>query len=258
MEFDYLIIDEAQNIKNPDSIITKAIKTVNARVKFALTGTPVENNLMELWSIFDFVMPGYLYNKHKFEKIFANNEKNYSQLKNLIKPFMLRRTKKEVIDELPEKIEQKFYVELEKEHKRAYRSFVNLIKRRILENNEDNMIESFAKKQLGKRYVWATQGPSTFDCSGFTYYVVKKTTGKTIPRGSTVQGKHGKYVSRKNLKKGDLVFFATTGKGRISHAGIYLGNKKFIHASSSKGKVVISSMASGHYYKTFVNGRRVI
>ena len=139
LEFDYCIIDEAQNIKNPDSIITKAIKTVNARVKFALTGTPVENNLMELWSIFDFVMPGYLYNKHKFEKIFANNEKNYSQLKNLIKPFMLRRTKKEVIDELPEKIEQKFYVELEKEHKRAYRSFVNLIKRRILENNEDNM-----------------------------------------------------------------------------------------------------------------------
>ena len=108
-------------------------------MKFALTGTPVENNLMELWSIFDFIMPGYLYNKHKFEKIFANNEKNYSQLKNLIKPFMLRRTKKEVIDELPEKIEQKFYVELEKEHKRAYRSFVNLIKRRILENNEDNM-----------------------------------------------------------------------------------------------------------------------
>ena len=119
-------------------------------------------------------------------------------------------------------------------------------------SSKSTKIESFAKKQLGKRYVWATQGPSTFDCSGFTYYVVKKTTRKTIPRGSTVQGKHGKYVSRKNLKKGDLVFFATTGKV------IYLGNKKFIHASSSKGKVVISSMASGHYYKTFVNGRRVI
>ena len=139
LKFDYCIIDEAQNIKNPDSLITKAIKKVNANVRFALTGTPVENNLMELWSIFDFVMPGYLYTKTKFEKIFANNDKNYVQLKNMIKPFMLRRTKKEVIDELPEKIEQKFYVELEKEHKRAYRSFVNLIKRRILENNEDNM-----------------------------------------------------------------------------------------------------------------------
>ncbi len=139
LKFDFCIIDEAQNIKNPDSIITNAIKKINAEVKFALTGTPVENNLTELWSIFDFVMPGYLYSKHKFEKIFANSDKNSSQLKNLIKPFMLRRTKKEVMDELPDKIEQKFYVELEKEHKRAYKSFVNLIKRRILENNEDNI-----------------------------------------------------------------------------------------------------------------------
>lgn len=137
--FDYCIIDEAQNIKNPDSIITKSVKEVNANVKFALTGTPVENNLMELWSIFDFIMPGYLYSKKKFETIFVNNEKNHCQLKNLIKPFMLRRSKKEVINELPDKIEHKFYVELDKEHKRAYKSFVNLIKRRILENNEDNM-----------------------------------------------------------------------------------------------------------------------
>ncbi|MEG1409099.1 MAG: DEAD/DEAH box helicase [Terrisporobacter sp.] len=139
INFDYCIIDEAQNIKNPDSIITKAIKNINAQVKFALTGTPVENNLLELWSIFDFVMPGYLYNKNKFEKIFANNDRNFNELKNLIKPFMLRRTKKEVIEELPDKIEQKFFVEMEKEHKKSYKGFVNLIKRRILENNEDNM-----------------------------------------------------------------------------------------------------------------------
>lgn len=125
-------------------------------------------------------------------------------------------------------------------------------------SSKSTKVERFAKKQLGKKYVWGKSGPSSFDCSGFTYYVIKKTTGKTIPRSSISQGKYGKYVSRKNLKKGDLVFFATTGKGRVSHAGIYLGNKKFIHASSTKGKVVISSMASGHYYKTFVNGRRVI
>lgn len=139
INFDCCIIDEAQNIKNPDSIITKAVKTINAKVKFALTGTPIENSIMELWSIFDFVMPGYLYNKKKFESIFVNNEKNQEQLKSLIKPFMLRRTKKEVINELPDKIEHKYYVELDKEHKRAYKSFVNLIKRRILENNEDNI-----------------------------------------------------------------------------------------------------------------------
>ena len=139
MSFDFCIIDEAQNIKNPDSIISKSIKKINAKVRFALTGTPLENNLLELWSIFDFIMPGYLYNKKKFEKIFSNNQKNINDLKQLIKPFMLRRTKKEVIEELPDKIEQKFFVEMEKEHKRVYKSFVNLIKRRIIENNEDNM-----------------------------------------------------------------------------------------------------------------------
>lgn len=125
-------------------------------------------------------------------------------------------------------------------------------------SSKSTKVVSFAKKQLGKKYVWGKSGPSTFDCSGFTYYVINRTTGKSISRTSTTQSKQGKYVSRKNLKKGDLVFFATTGKGRVSHAGIYIGNKKFIHASSTKGKVVISSMASGHYYNTFVNGRRVI
>ena len=139
INFDYCIIDEAQNIKNPDAIITKAIKNVNAKVKFALTGTPIENNLMELWSIFDFIMPGYLYNKSKFKSIFVNNDKNIIELKNLIKPFILRRTKKEVITELPDKIEQKIIIDLEKEHKRAYKGYVNLITRKIKENNQHNI-----------------------------------------------------------------------------------------------------------------------
>ena len=139
INFDYCIIDEAQNIKNPDAIITKAIKNVNAKVKFALTGTPIENNLMELWSIFDFIMPGYLYNKSKFKSIFVNNDKNIIELKNLIKPFILKKTKKEVITELPDKIEQKIIIDLEKEHKRAYKGYVNLITRKIKENNQDNI-----------------------------------------------------------------------------------------------------------------------
>ncbi|RDY28983.1 DEAD/DEAH box helicase [Romboutsia weinsteinii] len=137
--FDYCFIDEAQNIKNPDSSITKTIKEINAKIRFALTGTPIENNLLELWSIFDFVMPGYLYNQNKFKSIFINNEKNINSLKSLIKPFMLRRTKKEVIEELPDKIEQKYYIELVKDHRIAYNSYVKLIKQRIKENSQDNM-----------------------------------------------------------------------------------------------------------------------
>ncbi|MGN1033592.1 MAG: SNF2-related protein, partial [Intestinibacter sp.] len=139
IEFDYLVIDEAQNIKNPNSETTKSIKKIKAKSKFALTGTPIENNLVELWSIFDFVMPGYLYTKSKFEKIFVNDDKNIEDLKNMIKPFILRRRKKDVVDELPDKIEQKFYVELDKEHKKVYKAYVSLLKRQIIESDADNM-----------------------------------------------------------------------------------------------------------------------
>lgn len=139
ISFDYCVIDEAQNIKNPDSIITKAIKSINAKVRFALTGTPIENNLLELWSIFDFIMPGYLYNKEKFKSIFVNNDKSTNELKNLIKPFMLRRTKKEVILELPDKIEQKFFVQLDKDHRKSYNGYIKLIKEKIKEDNQNNI-----------------------------------------------------------------------------------------------------------------------
>lgn len=139
INFDYCIIDEAQNIKNPDSIITKTIKSINANTRFALTGTPIENNLLELWSIFDFVMPGYLYNKEKFKNIFVNSDKNTNELKNIIKPFMLRRTKKEVISELPDKIEQKFFVQLDKNHRKSYNGYIKLIRQKIKEDNQNNM-----------------------------------------------------------------------------------------------------------------------
>lgn len=127
-------------------------------------------------------------------------------------------------------------------------------------SSKANRLVSYAKTKLGKKYVWATQGPNTFDCSGFTYYVTKQVLGKTIPRSPSPQSKYGTYVSRKNLKKGDLVFFDTQGSnnGRVSHAGIYIGSGQFIHASSTKGKVVISNMSSGHYYRAFVNGRRIV
>ena len=129
--FDYCIIDEAQNIKNPVALSTSAVKSINARGKFALTGTPIENNLLELWSIFDFVMPGYLYNRNKFQDLFTNKEDNISNLKRLIKPFILRRSKKEVMTELPEKIEKKFFVELNKDQRKIYSAYVDDIQQKM-------------------------------------------------------------------------------------------------------------------------------
>jgi SNF2 family DNA or RNA helicase len=133
--FDYCIIDEAQNIKNPVALTTSSVKNINAKVRFALTGTPIENNLLELWSIFDFIMPGYLYSKTKFTKLFIKNEENASNLKKLIKPFILRRTKKEVMMELPDKIEKKFFVDLDDFERELYSSYVDDILNKM--NNHD-------------------------------------------------------------------------------------------------------------------------
>ena len=114
-----------------------------------------------------------------------------------------------------------------------------------------------AKRKLGKRYVWGASGTrNTYDCSSFTKYVYRK-NGISIPRTSINQSKHGKYVKRKDLKKGDLIFFDTSKrrKGYVNHVGIYLGNNKFIHASSAKKRVVVSSL-SKFYGKRYKGARR--
>ena len=118
---------------------------------------------------------------------------------------------------------------------------------------------NLAKKKLGRRYVWGAVGKkNTFDCSGLTSYVCKK-NGISIPRRAIQQSKYGKYVSRKNLKPGDLIFFDTSKKrkGYVNHVGIYIGNNKFIHASSAKHKVIITSLSKPFYSQRFKGGRRV-
>ncbi len=126
-------------------------------------------------------------------------------------------------------------------------------------NSKSKKITSLAKKKLGKRYVWGAIGTkNTFDCSGFTSYVCKK-NGISIPRTSRAQSSYGKYVSRSNLRPGDLIFFDTSKrrKGYVNHVGIYLGNDRFIHASSAKKKVVISKLGKSFYSRRYKGARRV-
>ena len=125
MEFDYCIIDEAQNIKNPYSQSSEVVKDINAKVKFALTGTPIENNLVELWSIFDFIKPVYLYCKNSFIDKFIKEDANYEDLKKQIQPFILRRLKKDVLSQLPDKIETKFFVEMTPKQKKTYQAYTD-------------------------------------------------------------------------------------------------------------------------------------
>ncbi|MDW8800790.1 DEAD/DEAH box helicase [Clostridium sp. A1-XYC3] len=144
ISFDYCIIDEAQNIKNSEAQTTKIVKEVKAKTRFALTGTPMENNLMELWSIFDFVMPGYLYSKENFYKKFIyDTEFDLENLKLLIKPFILRRTKKEVIEELPDKIEKKMTVQMTTAQRAVYSSYIKDVRAKM-KNNFQGKIEVFS------------------------------------------------------------------------------------------------------------------
>lgn len=107
--FNYEFIDEAQFIKNYTTAAAKSVKLIKSKHRFALTGTPIENRLSELWSIFDYLMPGYLYEYSCFKKeleqpiVKSNDEAAAKRLKQLIAPFILRRLKKDVLNELPEK-----------------------------------------------------------------------------------------------------------------------------------------------------------
>ena len=141
-EFDFCIIDEAQNIKNSKAQNTKYVKAIKASCRIALSGTPMENNLMELWSIFDYIMPGYLLSEAKFKEKYLK-EDMYDELKELIKPFILRRLKKDVIDELPDKIEKKFMVEMEKNQKAVYQSYIKEVRQKLY-SGEDNKITVFS------------------------------------------------------------------------------------------------------------------
>ena len=145
LQFDYCIIDEGQNIKNPTSKTTLSVKKINSKCNFALTGTPIENNLMELWSIFDFVMPGFLFTKERFKGKFIQN-KNTEELKSLITPFILRRVKEDVLDELPEKIEKKYLVDMTTKQKSIYKSYIKEIKEKLKSSKGNTNMLTFITK----------------------------------------------------------------------------------------------------------------
>lgn len=151
VHFSAQIIDEAQNIKNPTTITSKAVKLINADYKVALTGTPIENRLSELWSIFDYMMPGFFGSYESFRKTYERpivkegNEKVSERLNQMISPFVLRRLKKDVLKDLPEKMEEVYYAPLESEQKKLYEAEVQklrfaLSKQSDAEFNRNKMI----------------------------------------------------------------------------------------------------------------------
>ncbi len=154
-------------------------------------------------------------------------------------------------------------IRLEKEKREEPKtfSFTDLFKSNTNKDKDADKcqrITSLAKTKLGKKYVWGASGyKNTYDCSSFTKFVYRN-IGIDIPRTSIRQSKFGKFVKRSELQKGDLVFFDTSKKrkGYVNHVGIYLGDNKFIHASSAKKKVVITSLNKKFYSNRYKGARR--
>ncbi|HZK38376.1 MAG TPA: SH3 domain-containing C40 family peptidase [Clostridia bacterium] len=129
-----------------------------------------------------------------------------------------------------------------------------------------NDIDTITAKYLGKRYSYGGNGPNSFDCSGFTSYILKtyygeylKLKGINLPRTASSQATLGTPVSRANLQKGDLVFFDTAGRigDNIGHVGIYIGDGKIIHASSSRARIVIDNLSDSYYAARFMKAVRL-
>ncbi len=142
-EFRMIVADEAQYIKNQNALKSTAIKQLKSELRFALTGTPIENGLADLWSIFDYLMPGYLadYNhfKSRYETlIMEDDQETLTLLKKRVQPFILRRTKKSVLTDLPAKTEEVYYCKMEDKQKEIYHNFVEKIKNEL--NKDGNSI----------------------------------------------------------------------------------------------------------------------
>lgn len=151
MKFSLCILDEAQQIKNPLSQNAQCAKSLSAKKKFVLTGTPFENNLTELWSVFDFIMPGYLKSHTKFVSLYESpiiKDSKAEAIKELscrINPFILRRLKKDVVLELPPKIEHKLLVDMTKEQKKLYAAYANSAKEEV---QKEIQASGFSKSKI--------------------------------------------------------------------------------------------------------------
>lgn len=124
----------------------------------------------------------------------------------------------------------------------------------VASSKSEEGVIGVAKSLLGTRYVWGGTSRGGFDCSGFVGYVMRA-AGVNLPRTAREQATRGSYVSRSDLRAGDLIFFNT--RGGISHVGIFIGEGNFIHASSGGGKVRIDPLSKDYYSKRYVTARRV-
>jgi len=137
--FEYIILDEAQNIKNSASQRAKSISELKSKNRLALSWTPIENNLLELWSIFNFLMPWFLWNLNNFKSNYISSDKEILKiLSKKVKPFILRRTKEEVLKDLPAKVEEYIKLEMWDKQKKFYNNLKNAFKLKLTKKFDED------------------------------------------------------------------------------------------------------------------------
>ena len=142
--FYFEIIDEAQYTKNHTTAAAKSVKLINSQCRLALTGTPIENQLQELWIIFDYLMPGFLYSYDYFRKnmevpiVKQQDQQQLEQLRKMISPFILRRLKKDVLKDLPDKLEKVQYVSMDKKQTHVYNGQVTKLQQLLKKTNDED------------------------------------------------------------------------------------------------------------------------
>lgn len=149
-EFNTVILDEAQNIKNPNTITARAVRRIHARMRLCLSGTPIENNLFELWSLFEFLMPGFLGSQHAFQRgivkpIKDGDAETLDYLRTRVRPFILRRTKAEVAKDLPPKVESVTCCALEEAQAELYAALARKLRAQVLADVDE---KGLAKSQM--------------------------------------------------------------------------------------------------------------
>ncbi|MFP4167835.1 MAG: SNF2-related protein [Desulfonatronovibrionaceae bacterium] len=144
-DYNTIILDEAQNIKNPNTITARSVRRLKGDFKLCLSGTPIENNLLELWSLFEFLMPGFLGSQHAFQKGFVKpikdgDEESLEYLRNRVKPFIMRRTKSKVAKDLPPKMEHVYYSALMDDQMELYSGLAKKLKEQVLQRVDEKGI----------------------------------------------------------------------------------------------------------------------
>ena len=245
--FDVVILDEAQFIKNIHAKKTSAVKQINALHTIALTGTPIENNIYDLWSIFDFLMPHYLLDYDDFKDSFENDEEYYQIVRDKVAPFILRRRKEDVLKDLPEKFEVIVTTEMSPEQRKLYDAFRLKAKEEL--KSKDGGSHMMEVLSIITRLRQICVDPATF-VENFEGESGKITTLKEIVENKLKDNHRflifSQFVSALNIVKGEIEkmgikYFMITGdtsaKERLNICNEFNENEEY--------KIVLISLKAG-------------